>query len=121
MDQEFSAHITRLCSELFYRLKRVYILFNAKHGLNAYDTQMLAHLSQFLISPRGTQPFTLQAVITKADTVPIAQLDTALTEMKKAIWDAAPLCLPPLVTSAEMSPPFGLDSVRQNIAEACGL
>ncbi|PPQ97547.1 hypothetical protein CVT26_002332 [Gymnopilus dilepis] len=91
-------------------LKRVYILFNAKHGLNAYDTQMLAHLSQFLISPRGTQPFTLQAVITKADTVPIAQLDTALTEMKKAIWDAAPLCLPPLVTSAEMSPPFGLDS-----------
>ncbi|KAF8903464.1 hypothetical protein CPB84DRAFT_1677997 [Gymnopilus junonius] len=103
------------------QLKRVYILFNAKHGLNSYDTQMLSHLSQSLITSRGTQPFTLQAIITKVDTVPVDKLESALEQMRKGIWAAAPLCLPPIVTSAEMSPPFGLDAVRRNIAEACAL
>ncbi|PPQ85284.1 hypothetical protein CVT25_010057 [Psilocybe cyanescens] len=102
-------------------LKRIYILFNAKHGLNETDKQMLAHLSDSLMTDRGTQPFTLQSIITKADTVPVAKLQTVLSAMKKDIWDAAPLCLSPIVTSAEMSPPFGVDQVRQSITEACGL
>ena len=102
------------------RLKRVYILFNAKHGLNDFDSSMLAHLTSFLMNDRGVQPFTLQSVITKADTVPVDELQTRLAQMKKDIWAAAPLCLPPLVTSSEMSPPFGIEDVRQNIASACG-
>ncbi|KAF9554950.1 P-loop containing nucleoside triphosphate hydrolase protein [Agrocybe pediades] len=102
-------------------LKRIYILFNAKHGLNETDKQMVAHLSDALVTEQGTQPFTLQAIITKADTVPIANLEQVIAGMKKDIWEAAPLCLPPIVTSAEMRPPFGVDLVRQNIAQACGL
>ncbi|KAG5642159.1 hypothetical protein DXG03_003543 [Asterophora parasitica] len=102
-------------------LRRVYILFNAKHPLNASDTQMLEHISSKLLSKRGTQPFTLQAVITKADSIPGDKISETITKLRKDIWEAAPLCLPPIVTSATMSPPFGIDEVRQNIADACGL
>ncbi|RDB15908.1 putative GTP-binding protein EngB [Hypsizygus marmoreus] len=102
-------------------LRRVYILFNAKHSLNESDTQMLAHISQMLISTRGTQPFTLQSVITKADCIPADKVSEVITRMRKDIWGAAPLCLPPVVTSATMSPPFGIEELRENIADACGL
>ncbi|KAG5723638.1 putative GTP-binding protein engB [Termitomyces sp. T112] len=102
-------------------LRRVYILFNAKHLLNAYDTRMLIHLSTKLIDDRGIQPFTLQAVITKADCIPGDKVSETIAQLRKDIWEAAPLCLPPIVTSATMSPPFGLDEMRKNIADACGL
>ncbi|KAH6888961.1 P-loop containing nucleoside triphosphate hydrolase protein [Coprinopsis sp. MPI-PUGE-AT-0042] len=102
-------------------LRRVYILFNAKHGLNNFDRQMLEHLSQKLISEDGKQPWTLQAVITKADLVPSGSLATTITQMRKEIFAAAPLCLPPIITSCEMSPSFGIDKVRTNIAQACHL
>jgi GTP-binding protein len=82
---------------------------------------MLQHLSQYLISKKGTQPFTLQSVITKVDLVPSNQLAATIARMKKDIFAAAPLCLPPLLTSCEMDPPFGIDKLRKNIAEACGL
>ncbi|KAF8972706.1 P-loop containing nucleoside triphosphate hydrolase protein [Flammula alnicola] len=103
------------------QLRRIYILFNAKHGLNEFDVQMLSHLSTSLLTARGTQPFTLQSVITKADLVPVGNLAPVIEKMRKDIWEAAPLCLPPLITSAGMSPPFGLELVRQNIVDACGL
>ncbi|KAJ2917099.1 hypothetical protein MD484_g3309, partial [Candolleomyces efflorescens] len=103
------------------QLKRVYILFNAKHGLNETDSLMLQHLSQYLMSKDGKQPFTLQSVITKVDLVPSNQIAATVEKMKKDIFAAAPLCLPPLLTSCEMDPPFGIDKVRKNIAEACGL
>lgn len=99
----------------------MYILFNAKHGLNAYDREMLAHLSGLLITPRGTQPWTLQSIITKADTIPLDDIPTVIRKLRKDIHEAAPLCLPPIVTSTEMKPPFGVDEVRENIVDACGL
>ncbi|GLB43219.1 putative 50S ribosome-binding GTPase [Lyophyllum shimeji] len=102
-------------------LRRVYILFNAKHPLNAFDTQMLAHISSKLISDRGRQPFTLQAVITKADSIPSDKIPETIAKMRKDIWEAAPLCLPPVITSATMHPPLGIDEMRKNIADACGL
>ncbi|KAG6820204.1 hypothetical protein H0H93_004054 [Arthromyces matolae] len=105
----------------FYRLRRVYILFNAKHPLNAYDTQMLEHLSTKLIDSRGKQPFTLQAVITKADCIPSDKVSQTISQLRKEIFSAAPLCLPPIVTSTTMSPPFGIEDIRKNIADACGL
>jgi hypothetical protein len=101
------------------RLRRVYILFNARHALNEFDVQMLSHLSNTLISARGTQPFTLQSVITKSDCIPLPQVSQVIEGLRKGIWEAAPLCLPPIITSAAMSPPFGIEEVRQNIAEAC--
>ena len=103
------------------RLKRLYILFNMKHGLNEYDKQMLAHLARLLLNDRGEQRFTLQAVITKADSFPAVDLNATLAKIKSDIWDAAPLCLPPIVTSAHMNPPFGIDALRQNIASVCNL
>ena len=103
----------------FERLRRIYILFNAKHGLNAFDARMLSMLSESLVTTRGVQPFTLQAIITKADTVPVDQLESVIVKMRKDIWAAAPLCLPPIVTSTELSPPFGVDLVRHNITNAC--
>ncbi|KAF9054734.1 P-loop containing nucleoside triphosphate hydrolase protein [Panaeolus papilionaceus] len=103
------------------QLKRIYILFNAKHGLNDFDRQMLAHLSGSLLTDRGTQPFTLQAVITKVDLVPSSQLQTTLKTIREDIWKSAPLCLSPLITSSAMSPPFGIEAVRKNIKEACSL
>lgn len=81
---------------------------------------MLSYLSTFLVSHSGTQPFTLQAVITKIDTVPVDKVPGVLEKMRKDIFASAPLCLPPIVTSSLMSPPFGIDSVKRNIAEACG-
>lgn len=103
------------------RLRRVYILFNGKHPLNSFDTQMLAHVSSKLVSARGAQPFTLQAVITKADCIPPDEVAATITRLRKDIWAAAPLCLPPIITSAAMSPPFGIEEMRENIADACGL
>ena len=103
------------------RLKRVYILFTAKNGLNAFDRQMLTFLSEKLMTPRGTQPFTLQAIITKADQVRIEELQTNLSLIQKDIWESAPLCLPAIVTSTALSPPFQIDLVQKNIADACGL
>ncbi|KAG6902025.1 hypothetical protein C0995_005358 [Termitomyces sp. Mi166 len=102
-------------------LCRIYILFNAKHPLNTYDARMLSHLSTKLIDQRGRQPFTLQAVITKADRIPSDEIHGTIGRLRKDIWEAAPLCLPPIVTSATMSPPFGIDDIRKNIADACGL
>ncbi|KJA25692.1 hypothetical protein HYPSUDRAFT_199418 [Hypholoma sublateritium FD-334 SS-4] len=102
------------------QLKRVYILFNAKHGLNQFDVQMLEHLSENLMTAEGVQPFTLQSVITKVDTLPIGDTRAAIEKMRADIWKAAPLCLPPIITGAAMNPPFGLDALRANIANACG-
>lgn len=82
---------------------------------------MLVHLSNLLITPRGTQPWTLQSIITKADTIPLNDTKTAIANIRKQIHEAAPLCLPPIVTSTEMKPSFGIDQVRQNIVEACGV
>lgn len=99
----------------------MYILFNAKHGLNAADKAMLAHLASLMLTPRGTQPWTLQSIITKADTIPYKDVPTVISEIRKEIHDAAPLCLPPIVTSTEMNPPFGIDQIRENIVHSCGV
>ena len=108
------------------RLHRVYILFNAKHGLNPYDKAMLAHLSNLMLTltstpHRQTPPWTIQSVITKADTIPVDQISPIITQLKQDIHKTAPLCLRPIVTSAEMKPPWNIDQLRANIMDACGI
>ncbi|KAJ6580837.1 P-loop containing nucleoside triphosphate hydrolase protein [Mycena capillaripes] len=103
------------------QLKRIYILFNGKHLLNPTDLEMLAHLSDTLLSQEGTQTYTLQSIITKADCIPSQSLGEVIPKIRKQIWEAAPLCLSPIITSSMMRPAFGIDAVRANIAEACGL
>lgn len=81
---------------------------------------MLQMLASKMIQD-GVQKFTLQAVITKADTLNVDELRPALETIRKQIWQAAPLCLLPIITSATMSPPFGVDKLRQNVSEACAI
>ena len=102
------------------RLCRVYILFNAKHGLNGYDNEMLVHLSRLMMAC-PTQPWTLQSIITKADTIPVDQISPIINTITHQIRTSAPLCLRPIVTSAQMSPPYGIDQLRKNIIDACGI
>ncbi|KAF7345474.1 putative GTP-binding protein EngB [Mycena venus] len=98
------------------QLKRIYILFNGKHLLNPADLEMLGHLSETLLKD-GTQTYTLQSIITKADCIPNQSLGEIIPKIQKQIWETAPLCLPPIITSAMMRPVYGIDAVRKNIAD----
>lgn len=101
------------------RLRRIYILFNAKHGLSEVDEAMLQHLDE---KCQGSESnLTLQAVITKADTVPSKDLSSRISKMRQQINEASMNCLPPIITSSNTSPPFGIEEVRKSIVEACGL
>jgi GTP-binding protein len=69
----------------------------------------------------GHTRWTLQAIITKADLVPLDKLDTAISSIKQSIFDSAPTCLPPIVTASIKHTGLGIDDVRRSIVEACGL
>jgi len=102
-------------------LRRVYVLINGLHGLNQMDRTMLQHLDE-QCQASGGRTFTLQAIITKADGL-LAQSSppTAVHQIQQDIFDVAPTCLPAIVTSAMKAPRLGIDEIRSNIAEACGL
>ncbi|KAL0953674.1 hypothetical protein HGRIS_004872 [Hohenbuehelia grisea] len=102
------------------QLRRVYMLFNAKHGLSDADTAMLAHLHELCLNTHGTR-FTLQSIITKADALPGDQVATMIPQMRQQIFEHAPTCLSPIITSCSMQPMFGIDAARSNILQACGL
>lgn len=99
-------------------LCRVYILLNAKHGVNEADKLMLRDLDAKIQS--GSR-WTLQAVITKADLVPLR--DTAISRIKRTIFEQAPTCLPPIVTASlkSTSTSLGVNDLRLSIMEACAL
>ncbi|KDQ50139.1 hypothetical protein JAAARDRAFT_165071 [Jaapia argillacea MUCL 33604] len=100
------------------QLRRVYLLVNARHGLNAADKEMLQYLDDRCQSSSGTR-WTIQTVITKADTALDKQSAGLVSRLEKQIFDIAPVCLPPIVTSMLKHPYFGLDNVRNSIAQAC--
>ncbi|OJT15367.1 GTP-binding protein EngB [Trametes pubescens] len=101
-------------------LRRVYILFHAKHGLNDVDRMMLSSLDEQCRASSGLQ-FTVQGIITKADTLRGDEVAKTIKKIQDEIFETAPTCLPAIVTSALESPQFGVDKVRQSIEEACGL
>jgi GTP-binding protein len=98
------------------RLRRIYILFNAKHSITRVDEAMLKYLNK-----QCKDTLSLQPVITKADTIPLGSTVTVVDKMRDQIRKAAPTCLPAILTSAYMSPPFGIAEVRKSIIEACGI
>jgi GTP-binding protein len=81
---------------------------------------MLSTLAE-RITAHGGSRHTLQAVLTKLDTVPLSDARAVLRKARQDIFDASPVCLPPLVTSAIRHPMIGVDDVRASIVEACGL
>ncbi|PBK98956.1 P-loop containing nucleoside triphosphate hydrolase protein [Armillaria gallica] len=101
-------------------LRRVYVTFNGKHRLNEYDVQMLEHLTKNLhTSEDGVQRYSIQAVITKSDAILPDEVKDVISQLRKDIFDAAPFCLPPIITSAKIIPPFGIKELRKNIVECC--
>ncbi|KAI0326993.1 P-loop containing nucleoside triphosphate hydrolase protein [Cubamyces sp. BRFM 1775] len=101
-------------------LRRVYILFHAKHGLNEVDRMMLSSLDEQCQASAGLK-FTVQGIITKVDTLRDNEISKAIKSIQKDIFEAAPTCLPPIITSALEQPHYGVDQVRRSILEACGL
>ncbi|KAJ7230395.1 P-loop containing nucleoside triphosphate hydrolase protein [Mycena pura] len=101
------------------QLRRIYICFNAKHLLNDVDLEMIAYLSKTL--QERTQPCTLQPVITKVDTIPVQELAQNVSKMQEQIRSAAPSCPPPILTSSWVSLRYGIERVRENISEVCGV
>lgn len=81
---------------------------------------MLRALDEQCQSSAGLK-FTLQAVITKADTIPVGKINTHIPKMKRDIFEAAPTCLPTIITSAGEHPFFGVEEVRKAITEACSV
>jgi hypothetical protein len=99
-------------------------------------------------NPSRTRPLVqIQPIFTKADSLPNKHEDAQeiIDEMKGKISNAVTeavqnalegslgatpgssatiskmMCLTPILTSAVINPPFGIDEVRKNIAGACGL
>lgn len=114
------AHNPTLHQELTenLRLRRIFILFNGGHGLNKIDAMILHSLDERVQASAGLQ-FTLQAVITKTDTVPDNKFSSSIAQMRKDIAEAAPTCLDPIITSTAKYPYIGIDAVRNAIMEAC--
>jgi GTP-binding protein EngB required for normal cell division len=115
----FLCHTT-LWADLFVRLCRVYMLLNAKHGINEADKFMLRDLDAKIQS--GSTRWTLQAIITKADLVPLHR-DATVSRIKQTIFEQAPTCLPPIVTASlkSTSTALGVNDLRMSIVEACAL
>ncbi|KAI9440432.1 P-loop containing nucleoside triphosphate hydrolase protein [Lactarius indigo] len=88
-------------------LCRVYILLNAKHGINGADKAMLQDLDQKIQS--GSR-WTLQG-------------HTTISSIKRTIFENAPTCLPPIVTGSlkSTSTSVGVNDLRMSVMEACAL
>ena len=102
------------------RLKRIYLLINSAHGVKEVDSVMLETLNRLCEESMQTdRPITLQAILTKADT--LSTSSKGIPQLQREIFEAAPLCLPAIVTSASKTVELGVDETRRSILEACGL
>lgn len=82
---------------------------------------MLENLNhQCETSLQGDRPITMQAIITKTDNIK-GDATSHVQRIKQAIFEAAPLCLPPILTAATKSQFWGRDEVRRSVSEACAL
>ncbi|EMD38978.1 hypothetical protein CERSUDRAFT_93019 [Gelatoporia subvermispora B] len=103
------------------QLKRVYALFDIRHGLTEADKMMLQFLEEASQGPDGPR-FTIQVVFTKVSwrgDFP-EHLKAIKERLAKNIFQLTPTCLPPILTSSKI-PIRGLNHMRQNILEAVGL
>jgi GTP-binding protein len=73
------------------------------------------------LNERCKGSLSLQAIITKVDAIPSADVSKVIAKMRTQITEAAPMCLPAILTSANMRPSFGIEEVRKSIVEACDL
>ncbi|KAH7920522.1 P-loop containing nucleoside triphosphate hydrolase protein [Leucogyrophana mollusca] len=103
-------------------LRRIYVLLAATHGVTPADQAMLSSLDAQVQAVAGTQ-FTLQAIITKADTLHREGREQ-VEQIRKDVFKASPTCLPPIITACPTSggvSSLGVEEVRRSIVEACGI
>lgn len=83
---------------------------------------MLSSLNAQIQSFDGIR-WTLQAIITKADTLKTnGRAQTQIHQIEQDIFRVAPMCLPPIITSCPSGGvAFGIDEVRKSISHACGV
>ena len=104
------------------RLRRIYLLINAKHGVTDFDKNMLQHLNDKLHASVGTRAqLSLQAILTKVDTIPANDASTMIKQIQSDIFQYAPICMPPLLTTITPKFAFGVDMVKASIVETCGV
>ena len=112
-----SQYVSTICDHLLthhcliIRLARVYILFNGKHGIKEYDRLMLESLEQKCQAQEGHTRWTLQAIITKVDSID-GDVRRQINEMQREIFEAAPTCLPGILTALSKRATLGIDDVR---------
>ena len=66
------------------------------------------------------RPITLQAVLTKADLL-TGSSNQNIQQLQRNIFEAAPLCLPAIITASSKRIEHGIPEVRRSILEACGI
>jgi GTP-binding protein len=79
---------------------------------------MLRSLDERVQASAGLE-FTLQAIITKTDTIPDRKLASSIARMRGDIAETAPTCLDPIITSTAKYPYIGIGAVRNAIMQAC--
>ena len=92
------------------RLRRVFVLIDARHGIKPNDSDMLALLDEAAVS--------YQIVLTKADKVKAADMDRLISETASAIARRPAAHPDILVTSSEKG--TGLDGLRGVISALAG-
>ncbi|KZS94441.1 P-loop containing nucleoside triphosphate hydrolase protein [Sistotremastrum niveocremeum HHB9708] len=99
-------------------LRRIYLLINGSHGVKPTDRTMLEMLGQKQQASAGSG-FTIQAVITKIDGMFGDKSSERLQKLRQDIFEAAPTCLPPILTSTKLK--IGIDELRRSMTEAAGI
>ena len=85
------------------------------------DRMMLEDLnSRCETSIQTDRPITLQAILTKADLLSGSSRQD-IQKLQREIFEAAPLCLPAIITASSKTFEHGVPEVRRSILEACGI
>lgn len=107
----------------FNRLRRIFILLNAKHGVTEVDEVMLADLENKLNAPVEGIPSrgrpSLQVIITKIDELPVSQTEALkrIDAMKRSISECAPSSLESILTAFTKQHTLGVEDVRKSMME----
>lgn len=83
---------------------------------------MLQHLNDKLQANVATRAqLTLQAILTKVDTIPAENASASIKATQADIFKYAPICLPALLTAVTPKVAVGIDAVKASISEVCGV
>jgi GTP-binding protein len=91
-------------------------LINAHHGVTAADAQVLKYLQGKITTRQARAPFSIQAVLTKVDKLPLEGGKEQVDKIIEKILESAPACLNPVLTSCN-EPQLGIEQLRAAIVQ----